>query len=372
MLLSTQLRGTLIPAVPVPFRGLGEIDEPAQERYARWMAEQPIGGVAVWAHTGRGLRLDEAPRAGVLECWRRIVPPPRFVIAAAGSAPSLADSGQVIISARTMARQASALGADAVLVHPPAAFRNRPDRDDLILDYHAAIAEAGLPLILFYLYEEAGGISYKTDLLVKLLAMPEVLGIKVATLDSDITFQDLAYLMERHASDKVLITGEDRFLGYSLMCGAHAALVGMGAACTELQAELLRAHRSGRCDLFLERSRAVDELARTTFRAPMEGYIQRMLWRLVHQGVLPIEAACDPLVPGSIPPNSRRSASAWRESGRAGRSTGRRGYERTTASSSARDARCFPGPGSPGPRGSRPVRQNGSPARTGSLPSRRL
>ena len=297
MLLSTQLRGTLIPAVPVPFRGPAEIDGPAQERYARWMAEQPIGGVAVWAHTGRGLRLDEAQRAAVLECWRRIVPPPRFVIAAAGSAPNLANFSQVISSARTMAHQASTLGADAVLVHPPSAFRDRPDRDSMILDYHAATAEAGLPLVLFYLYEDAGGISYGTNLLLKLLAMPEVLGIKVATLDSVMTFQDLAHLVERQASPKVLITGEDRFLGYSLMCGAQAALVGMGAACTALQAELLTAHRTGRCDLFLDRCRAVDELARFTFRAPMEGYIQRMLWCLVHQGVLPLESACDPYGP---------------------------------------------------------------------------
>ena len=123
MLLSTHLDGALIPAVPVPFRGPGEIDDPAQERYARWMSDQPIGGVAVWAHTGRGLRLDEASRARVLDCWRRIIPPRRFVIAAAGSLPGLADSDQVIISAQAMARQASALGADALLVHPPAVFR---------------------------------------------------------------------------------------------------------------------------------------------------------------------------------------------------------------------------------------------------------
>jgi 4-hydroxy-tetrahydrodipicolinate synthase len=297
MLLSTHLCGTLIPAVPVPFRGPGDIDEQAQVRYARWMAEQPVGGVAVWAHTGRGLHLDEVQRAGVLECWRKEIAAPQFVIAAAGSATHLAEFNQVIFSARSMARQATMLGADAVLVHPPATFRNRPDRDQLILEYHTAIAEAGTPLILFYLYEEAGGISYSTDLLRKLLAMPEVLGIKVATLDSIMTFQDLADMMQRHVPDKVLITGEDRFLGYSLMCGAQAALVGMGAACTALQAELLAAHRSGSSDVFLERSRAVDDLARSTFRAPMQGYIQRMLWCLVHQGVLPIESACDPYGP---------------------------------------------------------------------------
>jgi 4-hydroxy-tetrahydrodipicolinate synthase len=196
-----------------------------------------------------------------------------------------------------MARQASDLGADALLIHPPAAFRGRPDLDALVLDYHAAVAEAGLPLILFYLYEAAGGVSYTPELLGQLLARPEVIGIKVATLDSVMTFQDVARLIRRQTPDKILITGEDRFFGYSLMCGAEAALVGMGAACTTLQSKLLRSHQEGRTDEFMKLSRAVDDLAQHTFLAPMEGYIQRMLWCLVHQGVIPVEAAHDPWGP---------------------------------------------------------------------------
>jgi len=213
MLESASLHGALIPAVPVPFDAEGKIDAPAQERYARWMARQPVAGVAVWAHTGRGLRLSPTDRAAVLECWRQAVQAPRLVIAAAGASPGLADPGQVILAAQDMARQALDLGADAVLVHPPTAFRDRPDRDALIVDYHAAIAAVGLPLVLFYLYEEAGGVRYGTEALCRLLERPEVLGIKVATLDSVIAFQDLASLFAAAAPDKVLITGEDRFLG---------------------------------------------------------------------------------------------------------------------------------------------------------------
>jgi 4-hydroxy-tetrahydrodipicolinate synthase len=111
------------------------------------------------------------------------------------------------------------------------------------------------------------------------------------------TFQDVARLIETRFPDKVLITGEDRFLGYSLVCGAQAALIGMGAACTALQARLLQSFRAGQAGRFLRLSRVVDELAQSTFRAPMEGYIQRMLWCLVHQGVLPADAAHDPWGP---------------------------------------------------------------------------
>jgi 4-hydroxy-tetrahydrodipicolinate synthase len=147
---------------------------------------------------------------------------------------------------------------------------------------------------LFFLYEKAGGISYDASVLSELLSWPNVLGIKVATLDSVMTFQDLAALIAARTPEKVLVTGEDRFLGYSLMCGARAALIGMGAACTSLQASLLRSFLQRDLARFHRLNRAVDDLSRHTFRAPMEGYIQRMLWCLIHHGVISPDAAHDP------------------------------------------------------------------------------
>ena len=297
MLSANELRGGVFPAVPVPFDVTGRVLESAQRDYVAWMVEQPIRGVAVWAHTGRGLRLDVPDRQRVLTAWREGLRPGQWLIAAAGAAGGATEVGEVLAAARDMARHAARLGADALLVHPPVAFRGRSDLQQRILDYHSAVAEAGIPLILFYLYEEAGGLSYDFQTLAKLLNRPEVLGIKVATLDSVMTFQDLARLIQEEAPGKVLLSGEDRFLGYSLMCGAEAALIGMGAACVHPQVELVRAFLDGLAARFLALSRAVDELARLTFRVPMEGYIQRMLWCLVHEGVIPPAATFDPWGP---------------------------------------------------------------------------
>jgi 4-hydroxy-tetrahydrodipicolinate synthase len=294
----SDLVGRLFPAVPVPFGPSGDVHETGLERYAAWMATQPIGGVAVWAHTGRGLLITDGVRERVMNTWRRVLPAKSLLIAAAGAVVGVQQPpSRVIASAHAMARLAADLGAVAILVHPPASFRDHPDRDALVLEYHARIAEAGLPLVLFYLYEAAGGITYPPEVLIELLARPEVLGIKVATLDSVMTFQDVARLVKTHAPDKLIITGEDRFLGYSLMCGAQAALIGMAAACTVRQAELLESFWRGLSARFLTLSAAIDDLAQCTFMAPMEGYIQRMLWCLVHQGVIPIESAHDPWGP---------------------------------------------------------------------------
>src|SRR5213078_2803552 len=126
--------------------------------------------------------------------------------------------------------------------------------------------------------------------------VPGVLGIKVATLDSVMTFQRIASLMRDHP-EKLLITGEDRFLGYSVMLGARAALIGMGAALTDVQAALLSAHASGDDRAFLRLSTQLDAFSQVTFTAPMEGYIRRMLWALAADGVIPDDACDDPWGP---------------------------------------------------------------------------
>jgi len=300
------LAGRLIPAVPVPFDASGVVHEAGLEAYAAWMAKQPVGGVAVWAHTGRGLRLPDDVRERVLRTWRGVLPAGSLLIAAAGARPGLQAGRELIASAQEMACRAAEWGADALLVYPPVAFRDRPDRDQLILHYHSKIAETGLPILVFYLYEAAGGISYHPKVLGELLAHPQVLGIKIATLDSVMTFQDIAHLVRTSAPGKLIVTGEDRFLGYSLMCGAQTALIGMAAACTRWQAELLRSYQAGRFQQFLAWSEAIDAFARTTFCTPIEGYIQRMLWCLVHERVIPMEAAHDPWGPPLDPTEFNR------------------------------------------------------------------
>jgi len=294
----SRIRYGLIPAVPVPFRADASIDATAQERYAADMAGQPVAGVAVWAHTGRGLHLSRDQRRLVLGTWRNALDAAKVVVAGVGGSPHcVGDASAFVASALEMAEDAIADGADALLVHPPAPFRKEPRSEDLIFDYHQRLASTGASLILFYLYEAAGGISYSPELLRRLLALPEVVGIKLATLDSVVTFQDVASQVAAEFLDKLLITGEDRFLGYSLMCGAQAALIGMGAGCTQLQYDLLRSYFDGKGDEFLRISRSVDCLAQVLFVPPMEGYIQRMLWVLVHSGVLGRESAYDPWGP---------------------------------------------------------------------------
>ena len=288
----------LIPAVPVPFNSRGEIARDAQKCYASFLAQEPIAGVAVWAHTGRGLHLSRLQRLEVLESWAQALGAGSLIVAGVGGLrEASADFPAYTNSAVEMARDALGHGAHALLIHPPRLFHGVKDSDELILDFHSRIAELGAPVILFHLYEAAGGILYSPQLLRRLLSLPNVAGIKLTTLDSVMTFQDVAGLIAEEFPEQILITGEDRFLGYSLMCGARSALVGMGAAATSLQSQLLESFFDGRSAEFLELSRRVDRLSQALFIAPMEGYIRRVLWALVHEGVMGLESASDPWGP---------------------------------------------------------------------------
>ena len=286
-----RLDGGLIPAVPVPFRGT-TVAADAQQRYAEWMARQPVAGVAVWAHTGRGPHLTPAQRREVLTTWRAALPG-RIVVAGASSVE--------------MAREARDLGADAVLAFP---------RGDDPVAFHAALGTV-LPVVAFYLYERAGGVAYPDAVLDRLLSLPAVVGIKVATLDSVMTFQRIADLVTAHPG-RLLITGEDRFLGYSLMMGARAALVGMGAAVTGVQAALLAAHRAGDWARFVPLAAACDRFARATFCEPMEGYVRRMLWAAAAEGAIPEDACDDPWGP----PLAETERDAVRRAGQDARAAG--------------------------------------------------
>lgn len=294
------LAGGLIPAVPVTFDREHRFHERAHEAYVSFMSSQPIAGVAVWAHTGRGLLLDDDTAQLVMRQWRQAVAKP--LIAGVGARSKDANPQAATTATLAMASRATDYGADALLVYPPSWLRHHERRDSLIVEHHEQLSQLGLPLLLFYLYEAAGGVRYSNTILDELLSLPNVIGIKMATLDSVMTYQDVASHIQSRHPNKLLITGEDRFVGYSLRRGANAALIGMGAVCSDLQAELIEAHSAGKAERFLELSDQVDRLAEVLFIDPMEGYIGRILYALARLGVISADAANDPWGPALTPP----------------------------------------------------------------------
>ncbi len=191
-----------------------------------------------------------------------------------------------------MAVQAKEAGAHALLVYPPRILHTPRS----VISYHQEIAQIGLPVIAFYLYEQAGGLPYSDCVIRGLYSIPEVVGMKVATLDSVMRFQEIA-AVTREFPEKGLITGEDRMLGYTFTRGASGALVGLGAAETDLQLKLVDAWRRKDYAAFIRYQQIVDDLGEAIFCEPMEGYIGRLLYVLARRGIIPYSAASDPWGP---------------------------------------------------------------------------
>lgn len=292
------LSQSLFPAVPVPFTYQGTIHLSALDSYVRYMAQQPLTGVALWAHTGRGLYLSQDQRRQVFQAWRHGLKKEHQIICGAGSSPDCLRESLFLNKALDMAKQARDLGADGLLIYPPTWYRNHPNRDEKIVEYHRMFAEQGLPIVLFYLYETAGGISYSPKVLQELFCLPQVVAIKMATLDSVMTYQDVSSLIALEFPEVQILTGEDRMFGYTLTRGAVGALVGLGAICVSLQKSMIDAYASQDYGFFLSRMGIVDELAEVIFIQPMEGYIERLLYWLQGEGIIPANASCDPWGPG--------------------------------------------------------------------------
>ncbi|WP_178021649.1 dihydrodipicolinate synthase family protein [uncultured Paenibacillus sp.] len=102
----------LIPAVPVPRTREGRIHLQAQEAYARYLAAQSIAGVAVWAHTGRGLHMERSERMAVLEQWRTALGESKLLVAGVGALPNPRSLGAAKMS--QWKQESLAMAADAI------------------------------------------------------------------------------------------------------------------------------------------------------------------------------------------------------------------------------------------------------------------
>ncbi|MNP28909.1 hypothetical protein D3C76_1219110 [compost metagenome] len=135
--------------------------------------------------------------------------------------------------------------------------------------------------------------EYSEEVLRQLLSLPSALGIKMASLHCVMTLQQVSGLVIREYPNRLLISGEDRMFGYSLMRGATSTLMGLGAAYPNIQSDLISSYQDKKYELFMELSSRIDAYAEVTFTEPMDHYILRMLWCLVCEGVIPKEAAND-------------------------------------------------------------------------------
>jgi 4-hydroxy-tetrahydrodipicolinate synthase len=278
----------VIPAVLLPFHDDLSIDEVSFASHLRDVAAVPgVTALTVNAHSTEvaSCTLDEQRR--VMEVAVETVGdrlPLVHGIWADGS-----------LEAARIAKQATAGGAAALLVFPPAPF-TLGQTAEMVIAHYSRIADAtDLPLIAFQ-YPLATGQGYPLATLEKLAdAVPSVRAIKDWSGNPVLHEDHVRRLQSRPRPVNVLST-HSAWLFSSLVLGANGLLSGSGSVIADLQARLFAAVQADD----LAAARAINErivpIARCFYADPFVDMHNRMKEALVLMGKLPRAVVRPPLV----------------------------------------------------------------------------
>ena len=265
----------LIPATVLPMHRDGSIDEDGLRSYISWVADQRPVALAINVDTGEGPHLTHDEKVRVLQ----IVDGVTDIPIVAGLAGPSTDA------AVRQAREFAQAGADAFLVFPIPAYLSDPLDVRVPVQYHEAIAEVGLPLILFQLQPALAGLNFEPDTLRAMASVEGVVAMKEASFDAR-RFVDTVRLLEELPRPITMLTGNDNFILESFMLGATGALIGFGAVMTGEQVDMIDAWRAGRIDDARALGRRIQRLADVVFAKPVGDYRVRLKECLVALGVL--------------------------------------------------------------------------------------
>ena len=285
--MTVNFRG-LIAATVLPMDGRALVDEQALRRYIRWVAEQGVVGVAINADTGESAHLAHAEKVRVLEVVREELPSEVMMVAGLG--------GPYTEVAVQQARDYRAAGADALLVFPIPAYLSSPLDPEIPVRYHQAIADVGLPLVLFQLQPALGGVNFDRATLERLLSIDGVAALKEASFDAR-RYMDTVAMVRDSGRDVAMLTGNDNFIYESFLLGADGALIGFGAVMTREQVQLIRLAQERRHEEAASLAGRVQRLADFVFAPPVANYRVRLKEALVMLGVIDNATVREPLLP---------------------------------------------------------------------------
>jgi len=204
-----ELRG-VYPATVTPCDSNGGFDAAAMRKIIRHQLDAGVHGFYLCGGTGEGLLLTTAEHRAVAET---------AVDEVAGKVPVISHVG-AFQTADTMerAKDALAIGVDAIAALPPAYFY-KPDDEGMLLHYtELAAAAAPLP-VLIYNIPGRTGVTMTPDLYAKLLEIDNVVGMKDS---SGNVFGIGQFVAQR--PEAVLFSGDDTQLLAALLAGAGGGI----------------------------------------------------------------------------------------------------------------------------------------------------
>ena len=282
------LRGSL-PASLCPFRPDLTVDEEAFATHVRWLADASGGGGVVCnGHAGEVASLTRAERRRVVEIAAR---------EARGRMPVVAgvytDSTAEAVA---LARDAEAAGADALLVFPPPVFGGGGNRTpEMALGFVRTVAEAvGIGTVVFQF--PIAGLGYPTDLLLRLVEIPNVIGVKEGS-DHLPTFERNLRAIKAARPEVAVLTTNNTMLFASTALGADGILSGSGSVVADLHLVLFEALQKGDLHAARQVNDRIWPLTQAFYCDPIVNMHNRMKVALEHLERQPRAVVRPPLQP---------------------------------------------------------------------------
>ena len=230
------LEGTFLP-VTTPFDSVtGDVDYAAFGANLRRWFGSPIRGILIGGSTGESVFLDEEERSKLIEEARAVIPDEALVIAGTGS--------EATRHTIQLTRQAATVGADAVLVSPPAYFKGAMTQETLTRHYRAVADASPVPVLIYQVPLRLSTIEFSTDLVATLSDHPNIIGIKDSRGEIDL----LVELVEQSVDGFQVLTGNGSVLYPALGIGAVGGIVAVGLMAADQAANISVAFQAGRLE----------------------------------------------------------------------------------------------------------------------------
>lgn len=275
--------GLYVPLV-TPFTAEGELATEALEGLAHSVLDDGAAGIVGLGTTGEPATLTPDERARVLEvigavCRER----GRTLIAGTGS-NSTADSVSAL----------SALVPEAVFAMAVVPYYTRPSEDGVVEHFRALAQTAPVPLIVYNVPYRTGR-ELSAGTLLRLAALPGVVGFKHAVGGIDeTTIEMFGGLPE----DFSVLAGDDLFIGPLVALGAVGGIAASAHVETTAFAALIDAWRGGRVAEGQSLGRRLAQISRALFAEPSPAVIKGVLHA---QGRIPSAHVRPPLLPATEP-----------------------------------------------------------------------
>lgn len=281
-----ELRGSL-PASLCPFRPDYSIDEEAFARHVRWLVQASRGGGVVCnGHAGEVASLSREERRRVVEIAAR---------EAEGKAPVIAGVySDYTPSAIEFARDAEEAGADALLLFPPPVFGGGGNRTlEMPMEFITAVAGAVDIGVVVFQYPIAG-LGYTTDTLLRLIEIPNVIGVKEGS-DHLPTYERNLRAIKEQRPEVAVLTTNNTMLFASTALGADGILSGSGSVVADLHYQMFEAIRQGDLHGAQRINDRIWPLTQVFYCEPLVNMHNRMKVALEHLGRQPEAVVRPPL-----------------------------------------------------------------------------